>query len=130
GRMRRLQIAVKRPGLIVVPSTRYFEADKSPDTRARTDSADTPVAAALSGLLPKTDLPLRLLVEPIGPDTSGPAAPIRTAIRLSIDTIPDAEPLRAGERFAIETRVFDGEGRKEIAVQSVVRQGVLSSQAS
>lgn len=32
--------------------------------------------------------------------------------------------------FAIETRVFDGEGRKEIAVQSVIGQAVLSSQAS
>ena len=56
GRFRRLQVRVNRPGVTVKTKAGYYE----PDRDARPSPELPPAtAAALAGLLPKSDLPLR-----------------------------------------------------------------------
>lgn len=129
GRARRLTVAVKRRGATVLPSTRYFEAEKVGD-RPPAGGGVAPVRSALSGLLPETGLPLSALVDVGGPATDVASGLVGMSVRLRIGEPRNGATLREGERFEIETRVFDGEGRKEIEARNVVTQAVMLTAGS
>lgn len=69
----------------------------------------------LAGLLPEGDLPLRLSVEPGGPRTGDQPDTVDTAVRVGVSPSEGAAPFAGLERFAVTTRVFDGEGRLEVS---------------
>jgi hypothetical protein len=122
GRFRRVEVRVNRPDVIVLPRSPSYFAPKPGDLAGAiaTERATPKTTLALSGLIPLADEPLRLVVAPFAPaataTTAGSGGTVAAvAVALGVD-VP-FELGRLGDTLELETRIFDGEGRKEIDVQ-------------
>ena len=121
GRFRRFEVRVNRPGLTVEPNgermIRVLPAVRGP--------AAAETTLALAGAVPLADQPLRLKVTPVlssRPQTEG-TIQIVTVVTLGMD-VPADDSYRS--RVAIELRVFDGEGRRQLDM----KQSFANVQAS
>jgi len=114
GRFKRIQVKVNRPGAVILPEeTGYFPAKSKETTAALAIASKSPrTSLALSGLVPLTDEPLRLVLAPFAPGAeSAPEALPLVALALGLDLPFES---RVGDTLDIEVRVFDAEGRKQV----------------
>lgn len=113
GRYRRLQVKVNRPGVIVEPAERMF---RSPTAAAAATPAGPATTVAMSGIIPRSDEPLRLAVASFAapPAVSGGGTSAAVSLALGIDLAGPGGQRIAGDTLDLELRVFDGEGRKQI----------------
>ena len=119
GKFRRVEVRVNRPGVDVRTRTGY-EADQ-PDA-ARRAALASPLGAAMSGILPKSDLPLRMSAVPlVQPGRRESAVALIVGIRQPIREMPT----RNIERVDLQVRAFDVEGRpfgsKRLRVDVTIR---------
>ena len=104
GSLRRLEVRVNRPDVLVRTRNGYETA--KPEVARRL--AESPLGAALAGVLPKPDLPLRLAAVPVPlPDRRESAVAIAVGVR---------QPIREGglrhvEKVDLQVRAFNVEGK-------------------
>jgi len=116
GGFREIEVKVNRPGL-TIKTHRGYITTPDPKTPKNPPAEST---KALAGVLPRTDLPLRLNVVPM-PERGRPDAAV--AIVLAIDEpAPDS---RIRERFDVQVRAFTPRGNQvaatRIPVDAVLR---------
>ena len=104
GVLRKLEVRVKQPGLTVRTRNGYETAKADATRRA----AESPLGAALAGILPKTDLPLLLSAVPIPlPNKRESAVAIVVGVRQPIrDTTT-----RHVEKVDLQVSAFNVEGK-------------------
>ena len=116
GRFRRVQVRVKRPDVIIEPPTRGFFAptQRNVDRATRNLTVTAPTTRAIAGLIPLADEPLRLAVAPFwAPPIAGKKdPPSLLTLSLGIGATPTTY---IRETVQVEVRVFDGEGRVQVA---------------
>ncbi len=99
---RPVTVTVDRPGVTLHFRQGYAAGDESP-TAAEKDK--DPLVAMSAGLLPKTDVPLRLMATPFSPAPAGSAGKTATRVLVLIEArLPRAEILAASQQAAIELR--------------------------
>jgi VWFA-related protein len=104
GSLRRLEVRVNRPDVLVRTRNGYETA--KPDVARRL--AESPLGAALAGVLPKPDLPLRLSAVPVPlPNRRESAVAIAVGVR---------QPIREGgvrhvEKVDLQVSAFNVEGK-------------------
>ncbi|HEX7778320.1 MAG TPA: VWA domain-containing protein, partial [Vicinamibacterales bacterium] len=104
GSLRRLEVRVNRPDVLVRTRNGYETA--KPEVARRL--AESPLGAALAGVLPKPDLPLRLAAVPVPlPDRRESAVAIAVGVR---------QPIREGglrhvEKVDLQVSAFNVEGK-------------------
>ena len=114
GRFKRIDVRVNRPGAIILPQDIGYFPAKSKETKAALAiaSKSPPTSLALSGLVPVTDEPLRLVLAPFAAPAE-PGAPVLASVAAVLGLDVPLET-RLGDTVDIEFRVFDAEGRKQI----------------
>ena len=117
GRYRSFELKVNRRGASVWPANRRFEQPK-PEAVSKIK----PVAAAtdaLSGLLPRGDVPLRVSLVPFarlqGAMANRDEPPSSVAVVLG-SPAGSSSPAAAREQLDLELRAFDGEGRRAFGI--------------
>lgn len=119
GRVRRLQISVARRDVIVEPSERSYLTPTERDlTIAANALANTPqTKRALAGLIPVSDEPLQLALAalPAGGASRDAVAQVGAVLGLQAPIAMGA-PVGQPQAINVESRVFDAEGRKEVAL--------------
>jgi hypothetical protein len=107
GKLRRLQVRVDRPGVTVRTRSGY-EADKPDAAKRRTALAASPLGVALSGVLPKSDLPLQLAAAPFAV-----AGKREAAVALVVGVRQPIRPneARAIEKVDLQVSAFNVEGK-------------------
>ena len=108
GKLRRLEVKVNRPGVEVRTRSGYRAETPKEAARRKAEVAASPLGVALSGLLPKSDLPLQMTAVPI-------AVPGKREAGVAI-AVGLQQPLRdaskgAVERVDLQVSAFDVEGR-------------------
>jgi VWFA-related protein len=99
---RPVNVTIDRPGVTLHFRQGYSTGDESP-TAAEKDK--DPLVAMSAGLLPKTDVPLRLMATPLSPAPAGSAGKTATRVVALIEaSLPRAEILAAGQKAATELR--------------------------
>jgi VWFA-related protein len=99
---RPVTVTVDRPGVTLHFRQGYSTGDES-HTAAEKDK--DPLIAMSAGLLPKTDVPLRLMAAPLSPAPAGSAGKAATRLVALVEaSLPRAEILAASPRAAIELR--------------------------
>jgi hypothetical protein len=115
GRRRWLQVQVKRPDAMVMPSRVLIAATKpTPDVKASAaldPRRDSGLTEALGAALPTGDVPLRLSRIPIAVSKKREQA---LALTLGLPRVPAG----VGDQFTVRLMLFDGEGRREILGQT------------
>lgn len=114
GRFRRVQVRVKRPDVIIEPPTRGFFAptERSVERATRNFVATAPTTRAIAGLIPLADEPLRLAVAPFAAPATEKGEKGLLTLLLGIGATPTTY---IRETVKVEVRVFDGEGRVQVA---------------
>lgn len=114
GRFRRVQVRVKRPDVIIEPPTRGFFAptQRRVERATRDFVATAPTTRAIAGLIPLADEPLRLAVASFAAPASGKGEKGLLNLLLGIGATPTTY---IRETVKVEVRVFDGEGRVQVA---------------
>ena len=86
GKFRRIEVRVRRPNLHVRARTGYTAANASSASEAAVDEAGPePLALAISGLLPKKDMPMQAWAAPFFSGAKGGASiPIALGLRLDM----------------------------------------------
>jgi VWFA-related protein len=106
GRRRRLEVRVNRPGVMIRTRDSY-QAERERDVaRRQRAEASAPLRAAMSGILPASDLPLRAVAAPF-------AVPGRREAAVAI-VVGVTQPVRDGsqpERVDLEVSAFNTDGR-------------------
>jgi hypothetical protein len=107
GRTHRIEVKAKPPGLTVRTRSGYMAGEtRPPDFKATGTSVDT--AAALAGVLPRTDVPLRVAVAPFAtPGQPGATVAIALGVR---QRAPSASASETGP-VKILAAAFDKSGR-------------------
>ncbi|MEX2663212.1 MAG: hypothetical protein WD227_14880 [Vicinamibacterales bacterium] len=115
GRRRWLQVQVKHPEAMVMPSRVLITATKpAPDVKAGAaldPRRDSGLTEALGAPLPAGDVPLRLSSVPIAVSKKREQA---LALTLGLPRVP----VGVHEQFTVRLMLFDGEGRREILGQT------------
>jgi VWFA-related protein len=84
GKFRRIEVRVKRPGLLVRTRSGYT-ADKQKDLDKKAETEAEPLSVAISGLLPKRDVPMQVWAAPFFSGSTGTASvPIAVGLRLEL----------------------------------------------
>jgi VWFA-related protein len=112
GRYRRIEVRVNRKDVIVEPGgERTFYSPKVP---AGVSLVST-TTAALAGLVPLADEPLRLAVASFADPETAAARTVLSSVALALGVDVVGSP--AGDEIEMELRVFDGEGRRQLDVK-------------
>jgi VWFA-related protein len=109
GRTRRLEVKVNRPGVEVRTRTQYSELNPAREQREAERDTTSPLAKAVSGLLPKGDVPLQAWAASYG--VSG-RRESHVAITLGIRQTLGARPLATTETVDVTIDAFTPEGRR------------------
>jgi hypothetical protein len=117
GHYRRLVVQVNRPKTVVEPSDHIFS-----ESAASGVSGDKSIAAttrALSGLVPRSEQALRLALASFAASTESPRTgmPATIVVALGVDLTREEAATMSIDTIELETRVFDGEGRKQLNVR-------------
>ena len=103
GKYRRVEVKVNSPGLTVRTRSGYYNAK----ARVEAASAAAPLTAALSGLLPKTDVPLDVVAAPFAIPGK---AEVGVAIVLTVHENLPARSARTVEDVELQVTAFTQEG--------------------
>ena len=108
GKVRRLEVKVNRPG-VTVRTRNGYQAEKASDIAKRKEAlADSPAGLALTGILPKSDLPLQVTAVPFAlPGKKESAIAVTVGVRQPIRR--NAE--RTVERVDLLVSAFSVEGK-------------------
>lgn len=117
GRTRRLEVKVNRPGLEVRTRTEYIEADPARDEREAEKDTTSPLAKAVSGLLPKGDVPLQAWAAPFA--VSG-RRDSNVAVTLGIRQTLGARPTATSETVEVTIDAYSPEGRRRTGTSANV----------
>jgi hypothetical protein len=103
-RTHRITVRVNRPNTTVITRTEFKGVPGDAD---RTTSS-SPLAAALAGVLPHADMPLKISALPIvGQGALPDTAALAVVVHVSLDPVS----VRRAEGISVDVRVFDPEGR-------------------
>jgi VWFA-related protein len=121
GKFRRLTVDVKHPGAMVEPDEMVLVTPRAGPAGVPVNvapGADSGLIASIAGALPSGALPLRIAVAPFADaGTSRAAALVTLGFMVpagSIASLPGGQ-----DQSVIDARIFDGEGRKQVARQQV-----------
>jgi hypothetical protein len=121
-RFHRLKVIVDRPGVIVEPDGEQTVRIMAPSSALMAGTT----TLALASLVPRTDQPLRLAVSsalaPEGDLAATPTTTIAVGMNLGLDR-------QGPEQVELQLRVFDGEGRKQLAAHQLTARVPASSNA-
>lgn len=108
GKVRRLEVKVNRPG-VTVRTRNGYQAEKASDIAKRQEAlADSPAGLALTGILPKSDLPLQVTAVPFAlPGKKDSVVAVTVGVRQPIRR--NAE--RTVERVDLLVSAFGVEGK-------------------
>ena len=130
GLFRKLRVVVSRHDLEVRSQTGYYPPKTAVEAEPLPALAGAPTTAAIAGALPAGALPLRLaLTSFAGAAADGRSLSGRIGVSLEAGAT-HAETTRLSGLVQMELRVFDGEGRREVAVVRDRRRLLPSGQLS
>lgn len=116
--IRRIQVRVNRPGVLIEPSDALVLSlsEKQLEHEEKNALRVLPTTVALSGILPMADEPLRLAVAPFATRASESLNALggSLAVALGLNSEGRGTPAPADETIDIEMRLFDAEGRKQL----------------
>ena len=123
GKFRRLEVRVNRPDVTVRTRSGYT-AERASDAKRKETLAKSPLGTALSGVLPKSDLPLQMMAMPVPlAGRSESAVAIVVAVRQPLR--PNLE--RHVERVDLQVSAYNVDGRhygsKRMTADVVIRSG-------
>jgi VWFA-related protein len=127
---RRIEVKVNRPGVEVRAREGYWLESERERVRAEQSRARLrPAAGALAGILPQTDLPLRLVAVPFA-QRGRQEANVVLAVGAELSGLVVPTPGGARETLAVETRAFTPEGQARGEWRRSVEVTVLPVAAS
>ena len=107
GKFRRIEVRVSRPDLEVRARSGYY-APKAEDLQRRATRPPSPVAEAISGLLPKRDLPMQLAVASFAvPSKREAGVALVTAVRQRVDT----GMMKVVEKVELSVYAYNNDGK-------------------
>ena len=123
GKFRRIEVRVDRPGVTVRTRSGYT-AERASDAKRKETLAKSPLGTALSGVLPKSDLPLQAMAVAIPlAGRSESAVAIVVAVRQPLR--PNQE--RHVERVDLQVSAYNVDGRhygsKRMTADVIIRSG-------
>jgi hypothetical protein len=114
GNFRRLDVKVNRPGVQVISRTGYW----APKVRDVAREAETsPLRLAISGLLPRGDLPLQVVATPFRIALPRGAAQTTLIVVLGVRQQIGERQMRTVERVDLQIEAFTPEGRSVASEQ-------------
>jgi VWFA-related protein len=109
GKFRRVEVRVKRPGLLVRTRSGYT-ADKQKDLDKKAEAEAEPLSVAVSGLLPKKDVPMQAWAAPFAvAGKSEAAVPVVLAFRHALE----AREARSIETIDVRVDAYTPEGKRK-----------------
>jgi VWFA-related protein len=117
GRTRRLEVNVNRPGLEVRTRTEYTETNPTREERDAEKDTTSPLAKAVSGLLPKGDVPLQAWAAPFAVTGRRDS---NVAVTLGIRQTLGARPLATSETVEVSIDAYTPEGRRRAGTSANV----------
>lgn len=128
GKFRRLEVKVNRPDVEVRTRSGYTEPSSQQETREAALEESSPLGKAISGLLPKGDVPLQIWAAPFGtpgkPNTKDAMVAWTVAVRQSL-----AERIAAtSDQVDISVDVYTPEGRHRLGRQMVAKVALRPGQ--
>lgn len=108
GKLRRLEVRVNRPGMTVRTRSGY-QAERLDDAKRKAELAKSPLGAALAGVLPKVDLPMRLTAAPFATPGKKEASVL---LVLGVTQPIRQANVRTIERVDLQVRAFNTDGKQ------------------
>jgi hypothetical protein len=124
GKLRRLTVDVKHPGAMVEPDEMVLATPRAAAAGVPANvasGADSGLIASIAGALPSGALPLRIAVAPFA-DAGGSRATALVTLGFMVPAGSVASLPGGQDQTVIDARIFDGEGRKQVARQQVTAQ--------
>ena len=109
GKYRRIEVVVNRPGVTVRTRTGYLAEKAEPAAKRKAQLEAEPIGAALAGVLPKGDLPMRLTAVPFAVPGKKEAA---VAVMLSVRQPIRETGTRTIERVDMVVGAFNTDGKQ------------------
>jgi len=106
GRFRRIEVRVNRPGVTVRARNGYFEPRRS---KEGTGASPSPLAAAMSGLAPKVEMPMQVSAAPFALAGRREAA---VAVVVGIRTPVPPGPERSVDNVDVQLNAYDPGGTR------------------
>lgn len=124
GKYRRIEVVVNRPGMTVRTRTGYLAEKAESAAKRKAQLEAEPIGAALAGVLPKGDLPMRLTAVPFGVPGKKEAA---VAVMLSVKQPIRETGVRSTERVDMAVGAYNTDGKYQggtrLRADVVVRAG-------
>ncbi len=108
GKYRRIEVTVNRPDLMVRTRTGYLAEKAESAARRKAQLEAEPVGAALAGVLPKGDLPMRITAVPFAVPGKKEAA---VAVMLSVKQPIRETGTRTIERVDMQVNAYNTDGK-------------------
>jgi VWFA-related protein len=109
GKYRRIEVTVNRPGLMVRTRTGYLAEKAESAAKRKAQLEAEPIGAALAGVLPKGDLPMRITAVPFAVPGKKEAA---VAVMLSVKQPIRETGTRTIERVDMVVGAFNTDGKQ------------------